>query len=130
MRLRTALAAALVIVASGLLPTEVSAQVTTTPRRPGAPIARPQIARPDGVMARQRALISRQRLQQRRIQLGQRRGMISATERGQLLARQRALNSLRLRLRKSDGRLGVRERMLLHRRLNELSRTIRRFGRG
>ena len=135
MRLRTVIAAALVIVASGLLPTEALAQTTVTPRGPRAPIARPQparpqIARPDGVLARQRAITARQRLQQRRIQLGQRRGAISGAERGRLLARQRAINSLRMRLRASDGRLGVRERLMLHRRLNQLSQSIRRFGRG
>jgi hypothetical protein len=134
MRLRTAIAAALVIVASGLLTTEATAQITTTPLRPSPSVARPQIARPQsprphGTIARQRALAARQRLQQRRIQSGQRRGTISGVERGRLLARQRSINSLSMRLRASDGRLGVRERMQLHRRLNELSRTIRRFGR-
>ena len=107
MRLRTTIAAALAIVASGLLPTEALAQVTTTPRRPRAPIARPQVVRPQ---------IARPQIT---------RPQIARPD-----VRQRAMNTLRMRLRANDGRLGVRERMRLHRRLNELSRTIRRFGRG
>lgn len=115
MSLRTAIATALII---GCVTPAAFAQARTVQRRPGQ-----TITRPDGITARQR-------LQQRRIQAGQKRGAISAAERSHLLARQRQIRALTQRLRASDGRLDIRERLRLHRQLNLLSRNIRRFGRG
>ena len=115
MSLRTAITTALII---GLLSPVAFAQSPTAQRRPGQ-----GITRPDGITARQR-------LQQRRIQLAQRRGAVSAAERSHLLARQRQIRALSQRLRSSRGMLDRRERLRLHRQLNQLSRQIRRFGRG
>ena len=119
MFLRTAIATALVI---GLLSPAAFAQTTTAQRRPGPTVARPGITGSLDITARQR-------LQQRCIQFGQRRGAISAAERGHLLARQRQIHALRQRLLATDGRIDIRERLRLHRELNLLSRKIRRFGR-
>ena len=115
MSLRTSIATALII---GLLAPVAFAQSTAVQRGP-----RQGLKRPDGITARQR-------LQQRRIQAGQKRGAISPGERDRLLARQKQIRTLRQQLRSSGGTLDRSERLRLHRQLNQLSRTIRRFGRG
>ena len=113
---RIAIAAALVT--TGLL-TPVAFAQSRSPQRP----AGQAVTRPDGITARQR-------LQHRRVQAGQKRGAISAAERGRLLARQQQIRTLKEQLRSSGGRLDRRERLRLHRQLNLLSRAIRRAGRG
>jgi len=121
MSLRTAIAAALIIGFGGLggfLAPVASAQTLSVQSRPGQGLHRPD------------RITARQRMQQRRIQAGQKRGAISATERARLLSRQRHIRSLRSQLRSSDGTLDRRERLRLHRQLNQLSRAIRRAGRG
>ena len=115
MSLRTTIATALVI---GLLSPVAFAQSPGTQPRSGQ-----GLKRPDGITARQR-------VQQRRIQAGQLRGAISAAERGRLLARQQHIRTLKEQLRSSGGKLDRRERLRLHRQLNQLSRAIRRAGRG
>ena len=118
MSLRIAIATALVIVLGGLLSPAAFAQSTSAQRRPGQ-----GITRPDGITARQR-------VQQKRIQAGQKRGAISAGERARLLARQKQIRTLKQQLRSSGGALDRGERLRLHRQLNQLSRAIRRAGRG
>ena len=118
MSLRIAIATALVMSLAGLSSPVAFAQSPSTQRGPGQ-----GITRPDGIAARQR-------LQQRRIQAGQKRGAISAAERGRLLERQRHLRTLKEQLRSSGGKLDRHERLRLHRQLNLLSRAIRRAGRG
>lgn len=118
MSLRTSIATALIIVLGGLLPPVAFAQVSAVQRRPDQ-----GLKRPDGITARQR-------VQQKRIEAGQKRGAISAAERNHLKARQQQLRALKQQLRSSGGALDRRERLRLHRHLNQLSRSIRRFGRG
>jgi Spy/CpxP family protein refolding chaperone len=115
MSLRTTIAAALVI---GLLSPVAFAQSAAVQRGP-----RPGLKHPDGITARQR-------LQQRRIEAGRKRGAISDAERSRLQARQQQIRALMQQLRSSGGRLDRRERLRLHRQLNQLSRAIRRAGRG
>lgn len=117
MTLRNTLSVALIALAFGYHTPSAFAQPAQRQARPGAAVTRPD------------AVNARQRLQQRRIQLNQRRGTLTATERNRLLSRQRVLREMTLRLRRSGGGLSPRERIRLHRQLNQLSWSIRRFGR-
>jgi len=76
------------------------------------------------------ALRARQVRQLQRIRAGRERGVIDQTEARRLVAIERRLHAAAVRLRESDNRLTMAERLWLHRGLNRASRAILRATRG